>query len=255
MDFEELLDEWDSSECGPNDLERFMANNCGGLSAEELLAFKEQARELKEFDQKNNPPVIQPGREPLLRAGKEYRKYKVEESLGAGGAGTVFAARNSIGERVALKEIELDRRLRTLYAEDSDWNLILRDLTEAAVQAQQEVSDFEEGFTSSPEDITLQSLLPKLSTVVYRTPTNTWEPENIVGFFGEENLLTMPIGLNLDAGVAWCVVEHRSDVRWGDIRTIEEVTYQLYVLYFDAKRMEWRKLRLPRNPTCPTCSN
>ncbi|MFP6837641.1 MAG: molybdopterin-synthase adenylyltransferase MoeB [Pseudomonadales bacterium] len=28
-----------------------------------------------------------------------------------------------------------------------------------------------------------------------------------------------------------------------------------YVLYFDAKRMEWRKLRLPRNPTCPTCSN
>lgn len=137
---------------------------------------------------------------------------------------------------VARKEIELDRRLRTLYAEDSDWNLILRDLTEAEVQAQQEVSDFEEGFTSSPEDITLQSLLPKLSTVVYRAPTNAWEPENIVEFFGEDNLLTMPIGLNLDAGVAWCVVENRSDVRWGDVRTIEEVTYQLYVLYFDAPR-------------------
>ena len=26
-----------------------------------------------------------------------------------------------------------------------------------------------------------------------------------------------------------------------------------YVLYFDGKRMEWRKLRLNRNPSCPTC--
>jgi len=28
-----------------------------------------------------------------------------------------------------------------------------------------------------------------------------------------------------------------------------------YVLYFDAKRMEWHKLGLPRNPNCPTCSS
>jgi molybdopterin/thiamine biosynthesis adenylyltransferase len=28
-----------------------------------------------------------------------------------------------------------------------------------------------------------------------------------------------------------------------------------YVLYFDAKRMEWRKLGLPRNPNCQTCSS
>ena len=26
-----------------------------------------------------------------------------------------------------------------------------------------------------------------------------------------------------------------------------------YVLYLDAKRMDWRKLRLPKNPNCPTC--
>jgi adenylyltransferase/sulfurtransferase len=26
-----------------------------------------------------------------------------------------------------------------------------------------------------------------------------------------------------------------------------------FVLYFDGKRMEWRKLRLSRNPSCPTC--
>ena len=71
---------------------------------------------------------------------------------------------------------------------------------------------------------------------MYRTPTAHWEPQNIVDFFGEENLLTMPIGLNAQAGVAWCVVERRTDVRWGDLKTIEEVAYELYVLYFDAPR-------------------
>lgn len=134
---------------------------------------------------------------------------------------------------VARREIELDRRLRTLYAEDSDWNLILRNLTEAAVDEQQAVSDFEEGFTSLPDEVTLRSLLPKLSTVVYRAPSEHWEPQNIVEFFGVENLLTTPIGLNSEAGVAWCVVEFRDHVRWGDLKTIEEVSYQLYVLYFD----------------------
>ena len=27
-----------------------------------------------------------------------------------------------------------------------------------------------------------------------------------------------------------------------------------YVLYFDGKRMEWRRLKLPKDPTCPVCS-
>ena len=137
---------------------------------------------------------------------------------------------------VARREIELDRSLRTLYAEDSDWNLILRNLSEAAVEEQQEVSDFEEGFTSLPEEVTLRSLLPKMSTVVYRAAAQEWDPQAIVDFFGEENLLTIPIGINIEAGVAWCVVEHRDEVRWGDLKTIEEVSYQLFVLYFDSDR-------------------
>lgn len=137
---------------------------------------------------------------------------------------------------VARKEVEVDRRLRELYAEDSDWNLVLRNLTESAVDEQQEVSDFEDGFTSLPDEVALRSLLPKMSTVVYRSPSNTWDPQAIVDFFGEANLLTVPIGLNAQAGVAWYVVERRNDVRWGDIKTIEEVAYELYVLYFDPSR-------------------
>jgi len=137
---------------------------------------------------------------------------------------------------VARGELDIDRRLRALYAEDADWNLVLRDLTESAVAEQEAVSDFEQGFTSLPEGITLRSLLPKMSTVVYRTPSRDWEPDKLVDFFGEDALLTHPIGLNAAEGMAWCVVERRGAVRWGDVRTIEEIGYELYVLHFDSER-------------------
>ena len=154
-------------------------------------------------------------------------RFARTSSRGNFGTASVFVAR---------REIEIDSRLRELYAEDSDWNLVLRDLSHAAVEQQQALSDFEDGFASLPEEVTLRSLLPKLSTVVYQTKTSQWDPQAIVDHFGEENLLTMPIGLNAQAGVAWCVVERRTNVAWGDLKTVEEVAYELYVLYFDATR-------------------
>lgn len=137
---------------------------------------------------------------------------------------------------VARKDFDADKALRGLYAEDSDWNIVLRNLSEAAVEEQQAVSDFEAGFTSLPEEVTLRSLLPKMSTVVYRTSSQDWEPQNLVEFLGEEHLLTLPIGLNQDAGIAWAVVRNRSAVRWGLLKTVEEVSYELYILYFDRDR-------------------
>ncbi len=148
-------------------------------------------------------------------------------------------ADNSLGEAsafVARREIATDKRLRLLYAEDSDWNVVVRDLSESAVRAQQDISDFETGFTSRPEAVDIRNLLPKMSTVVYKAPGDSWDPLALVDYFGEENLLTVPIGLNDEAGVTWCVVEHRDEVRWGDIKTIEEVIYELFILYFDKAR-------------------
>jgi len=152
---------------------------------------------------------------------------------------TRTSTRQQLGEAsafVARRDVAVDKQLRALYAENSDWNFVLRDLTEAAVAEQQDVSDFEAGFTSLPEEINLRSLLPKMSTVVYRTPSSDWDPQAIVDHFGEENLLTYPIGLNAKVGVAWCVVEHHDKVRWGDVRSVEEVSYELFVLYFDGSR-------------------
>jgi len=135
---------------------------------------------------------------------------------------------------VGRPELDYDDTLRRLYAEDADWNGLIRDLSEWAVGRQQGLSEFEASFATLPEEVSLRSLLPKMSAVVYRTTRPTWDPEGALDIFPEEMLLTSPIAVNERDGVSWFVTEERSQVGWGDIKTVEEVAYHLYVLYWDA---------------------
>lgn len=137
---------------------------------------------------------------------------------------------------VGRPEHDYDDNLRKLYAEDADWNHIIRDLSEAAIGEQEDVSEFEEAFGSLPEEVSLRNLEPKMSTVVFRTACESWRPHGVHDLYPEERLLTVPIGINEKNRVAWFVTESRTQVRWGDLRTVEEVTYDLYVLYWDEER-------------------
>ncbi len=145
----------------------------------------------------------------------------------------------SLGDATAVAarpERAYDPHLRALYAEDADWNVVISDLSEAEVEAQQELSDFESSFGAQPDDVTLRNLEPKMSTVVYRTCCDHWQPERVVEVFPEPALLTYPIAVNVRHRVAWFVTTEITPVRWGNLRTVEEVRHHLYVLYWDAER-------------------
>lgn len=138
---------------------------------------------------------------------------------------------------VSRPDPDYDESLRRLYADDADWNYIIRELAEAAVGAEQEVSDFEAGFGSSlPEEVPIRALAPKMSTVVYHTTRAAWSPEAAAEVFGEDRLLTSSVAVNRQKNLAWFVTEERSPIRWGSLKTVEEIAHHLYVLYWDSER-------------------
>jgi superfamily II DNA or RNA helicase len=137
---------------------------------------------------------------------------------------------------VGRPERRISPLLRQLYSEDSDWNKVIRDLSEGAVAEKEAASEFEAGFGSLPDDVTLRSLLPAMSTVVYRTNVVDWDPLSATEVYPEDKLLTVPIAVNQKAQVAWFVTENRNEVKWGELRTVEEVSYDLYVMYWDRQR-------------------
>lgn len=143
------------------------------------------------------------------------------------GSATVISARS---------EVRHDESLRRLYAEDADWNLIIEDLSTGAVSEQQSIDEFTKAFNSLPDPVSIHSLTPAMSTVVFRPSAVAWHPERIMDFVERSNLLTFPIPVNTRDGVAWFVTRSSAAPRWGDVDDIDSIVYDLYVVYWDAKR-------------------
>ena len=122
--------------------------------------------------------------------------------------------------------------LRPLFAEDADWNQLISDLSEDSSKAEEEASEFEEGFGSQPDEVTVRSLAPKMSTVVYRTACEDWNPTAILDLYPLETLLSQPLPVNPIARVAWFVVRSEEAVRWGHLAEVTETAYVLFVVYW-----------------------
>ncbi len=127
----------------------------------------------------------------------------------------------------------IDERLRRLYGEDSDWNTVIRDLTHAEVEYEQARTDFDAGFGQLPTEVAIRSIQPKMSTVIYRSSTLTWDPNRVFDVFEENSLLTKQIAINAAEKVAWFVTAEETPVRWSDFSTFTEVVHHLYVLHAD----------------------
>lgn len=142
---------------------------------------------------------------------------------------------DSIGEAsviVGRTDANYDENLKKLYAEDADWNLVLNNLSAAAIGEQEEIGEFEEGFGALPEEVSLRNISPKMSTVVYKTQCEDWQPEALEEFF-QKRLFTNPVAVNETEHVAWLVTREVTPVRWGDIKTVEEILYNLYAFHWD----------------------
>jgi superfamily II DNA or RNA helicase len=137
---------------------------------------------------------------------------------------------------VARPAGDIDDRLLRLYGEDSDWNVLIRDLTEAEVKREQERSEFETGFGQVPAEVAMRSIQPKMSTVVYRSNNLEWHPERVPEFVGAENLLTKRIAVNNAQRVLWYITAESNPVPWGEFATFTETIHHLYLVHADADR-------------------
>ena len=134
---------------------------------------------------------------------------------------------------VGRPDLDFSHGLRRLYAEDADWNQVISDLSERRTAREEDIGEFEEGFGPEPDLVPLRSIAPKMSTVVYRTHCEDWNPEAILDAYPEETLLSTPLPINHAARVAWFVVKSVTPVRWGDLPEVEEVSYGLFVIYWN----------------------
>lgn len=126
----------------------------------------------------------------------------------------------------------ISNALRNLYAEDADWNHLLRMLGEAATGRARKRAEVIAGFTETMADIPLQTLFPKMSAVVYRTTCATWEPLAINDLFDGAQLYAPPI-VNPEYNLAIFVTRDEEAIRWGAVKHLQNLDWNLYVLHWN----------------------
>lgn len=151
---------------------------------------------------------------------------------------TKSSTASSIGDATMVANIadaDVEDALRDLYAEDSDWNYILRRLSEGETGRQVRRSEFLNGFEDIPEHIPLQNVFPKMSTVVYKTHCRNWRPDKIQEHIKELRLYAGPT-VNQHHKVALFVTREREAIPWGDIKDIYNTVWDLYLVHWDAQQ-------------------
>lgn len=136
-----------------------------------------------------------------------------------------------------VADAKVEESLQELYAEDSHWNLILRQLSEGATGRQAMRSEFVASFQGADAeamDIAVQNVLPKMSTAVYRTTCTRWNPDAYRRAFKESQLHHNP-AISRRQNVLVVVTREIEQVSWGYVRDIQNVTWHLYLLHWDEK--------------------
>jgi superfamily II DNA or RNA helicase len=131
-------------------------------------------------------------------------------------------------------DAEINDSVRALYAEGegTDWNQVLRTLTEGANKIQIEKEDFFHSFPVIALAIPIQNISPKMSTVVYRTEIDKWNPWNIEGMSMAKHIQGK-LSVSLKENIAFFVTVRNSQVDWADASELVDRVYDLFALFWD----------------------
>ncbi|NPT70818.1 DEAD/DEAH box helicase family protein [Paraburkholderia sp. RL16-012-BIC-B] len=146
------------------------------------------------------------------------------------------------------------QELEKLYSQDPDWNELLPELSDTAIDNQIQARSFLEGFEPFSGEIPIQEIKPATSMVVYRTRCSVWKPNDYhKGLQGltpsdkvchtvnhTENMLVVVVGASKP--VPWTEIEAVRDWEWELLVAIWDKERQLLYIHGSSKSGEYRTM-------------
>lgn len=149
--------------------------------------------------------------------------------------GRFTRVRSDLGDATVVANVadpKVGAALRDLYAEDADWNLLLRERSAEATGRHARRVQFLAGFIGPVAALPLQNIFPKMSTVVYKTQCKDWDPDRVVAAIGRERFYAEP-SINHRVRLAMFVTRDEYRVEWGALGDLRDVVHHLFLLHWD----------------------
>ena len=125
--------------------------------------------------------------------------------------------------------------INSLYQTDADWNYILPRLNDDESNNQRSISEFLSDFKGDlGNEISLEDIRPALSAEIYTTTSTTTSFSNwksCLNNISKDDLVLHTISNN----TLIVVIGKKANVLWGDTKTVQNLNWDIIVVYFDAQ--------------------
>lgn len=130
---------------------------------------------------------------------------------------------------------ETEDELSELYAQDSDWNLLLSNLSSGQINEQIDLGDFIKGFQNLENSkVPFQNIRFALSTVVFKNNGNSFNLSRFKkGIKGYDDFEYKFSDINNDANTAVIITASKSEIEWVNYKEVYGLDWTLYVIYYD----------------------
>ena len=174
---------------------------------------------------------------PDLKIAALHDKHK-SEAVTLQFIGRFTRARNDLGDATVIANVALgntNEPLKALYAEDADWNRLISNIGQSRTDQEIRREEVFEGFSEAPERFPLETLHPRMSTVIYRGSGNNWTPEQIEDCFPPGTIVEGP-HINPHEQLAIFVKRDTEQPKWTTSRGVQNTEYNLYMVHWDEVR-------------------
>lgn len=152
-------------------------------------------------------------------------------------AGRFTRVKKNLGPATFVANIadpEVSDDLEDLYYRDSDWNILLPDLSFKMSLEQEDFRSFLEGFKGFPDKFPIQAIKHPLSTIIYQAKSDKWKPLNYKeGINGIDNYQYIFSDYNKEQEILLVIIGKRTTVKWARVQDFESVDWDIIVCFFD----------------------
>jgi hypothetical protein len=152
-------------------------------------------------------------------------------------AGRFTRSKPNLGTATFIANIadpEVHEDLENLYYRDSDWNILLPDMSYQMSMDQEDFRTFLEGFKGFPEKFPIQSIKHPLSTIIFQAPSDKWKPLNYrKGIKGVDNFEYTYADYNKEREILFIILGKRTIIKWARVQDFESVDWNIIICFFD----------------------
>jgi superfamily II DNA or RNA helicase len=172
---------------------------------------------------------------PELKIAGLHDKQK-SEAVTLQFVGRLTRMRTDLGDATVVANLGNDdvaEALKSLYAEDADWNALLSVVGETLTEREVRREAIFEGFSEEFEGFPVSTLFPRMSTVVYRTTCDAWRPRAVVDAITKSSSIVDGPVVNDEARLVLFVTRDDERLRWTTLREPQNVSFNLYMAHWD----------------------